>query len=160
MLNRVLVILAGVLLASVAVAVSQEAASTDVLTGTWNLNTNKSSQSGIERESIRIELAGDQHKFVYDRLGENGTELNWWFVTDMKGDCVNHTQVNGQPMTSKSCISRLGPRTFVNDTAILHEKYELSSDGRKMVVHTKFKGHPTGRSLPEQKLVFDRVLSQ
>jgi hypothetical protein len=33
------------------------------------------------------------YKFVYDLLAENGTELNWWFVTDMKGGCVKDTQV-------------------------------------------------------------------
>ncbi len=153
---KALIFLAGCLLASVPVAICQQAASTDDFIGTWNLNTKRSSGSGIEKESIRIESQGGQYKFVCDQLGENGTELNWWFVTDMKGACVKHTQVNGQLMTSKSCISRISSRKFVDDQAIVHEEYELSSDGRRMTVHRSFKGRPTGKSLPSVKLVFDR----
>jgi len=66
-LNR-LVAVAGFLLASVPVAICQEAPSADVFVGTWKMNPNKSSQAGIDSESIRIELAGDQHKFFFGQI--------------------------------------------------------------------------------------------
>ncbi len=95
----------------------------------------QSSRSGIERELITIDTQGNGYKFVYDWLGENGTELNFWFVTDMKGACVKETQVNGRPMTSKSCITRLDSRAFVNDTWVLKDEYKVSSDGQTLTVH-------------------------
>jgi len=126
--------------------------------GSWRFNPDKSRNSGTERESINIELRDGAYKFTYDWLAENGTELNWWFVTDMKGGCVKHTQVNGQPMTSKSCVTRLSTRKFVDET-ILRDEYEVSSDSRTLKLHRKFKVPPTVRmSAPKDAiLVFDRV---
>jgi hypothetical protein len=131
----------------------------DEFTGAWKLNTNKSSRSGIEREVITIEIQGNDYKFLYDWLAENGTELNWWFVTDMKGACVKNTQVNGRPMSGKSCITRIDSRTFVDDTAILKDEYRVSSDGQELIVHRTFViPPPVGRTGPRKvKLVFDRV---
>ena len=90
----------------------------DAFVGTWKFNPKKSSRSGTERESINIEVRDGAYRFTYDWLAENGTELNWWFVTDMKGVCVAHTQVNGQPMTSKSCVTRLTSHKFVDETIL------------------------------------------
>src|SRR6266487_276450 len=112
------------LLVSSTLAVCQQPALSDNFVGTWQLNANKSSRSGVERESIQIDFQGGQYKFVCDRLGENGTELNWWFQTDMKGECVILTGVDGKPMSGTSCVTRLSPRKFVNDTKIIHEEYQ------------------------------------
>jgi len=155
-----LLLLAGCLLANSSLAVCQGTASSGDFVGAWKLNTDKSSHSGIERESIQIDSQGDQYKFVYDRLGENGTELNWWFVTDMKGECVPHTLVNGKPMSSNSCITRSSPRKFVDDTKFLHEDYEVSSDSRQLIVHTQLKLQDPGKPLPVVKSVFDRVANE
>ena len=130
----------------------------DDFIGAWKFNPDKSSHSGTEKETINIELKDGAYKFTYDWLSEKGVDLNWWFVTDMKGGCVQDTQVNGQPMTSKSCIKRLSPRKFVNDT-ILKDEYEVSSDGRTLKLHREFKVPPSVR-MPKPKdaiLVFDRV---
>lgn len=135
-----------------------EASVTDSFIGAWKFNPDKSFRSGTERESINIELKDGAYKFTYDWLAENGTELNWWFVTEMKGGCVKHTQVNGEPMTSKSCVTRLSPRKFVDDT-ILRDQYEVSSDGRTLKLHREFKVPPSVR-MPKPNdaiLVFDRV---
>ena len=90
----------------------------DPFIGTWRLNTDKSSRSGIEKESITIESWGNEFKFLVDSLGENGAHLHYWFVTDMKGGAAKHTQVDGRPMSSESCITRLDSNRFVNDTAV------------------------------------------
>jgi hypothetical protein len=164
-LNKLLAV-ATLLLASVSLLMCQENPSTSArepvtaqdFIGAWKFNPDKSSHSGTERESINIELKGDDYKFTYDWLAENGTELKWWFVTDMKGTCVNHTQVNGQPMTSKSCITLLGRNKFVNDTSIVREEYELSSNGRNLKINRSYKIAPSGKTPPKNiKLVFDRV---
>jgi hypothetical protein len=129
----------------------------DHFVGVWKLNTDKSSHSGMVSESVVIETQGSDFKFLYDWLAENGTDLHWWFVTDMKGGCVKETQVNGKPMASQSCITRMDSKAFVNDTKILKDEYKVSADGETLVVRTTFKLSPNGKKLHEQKLVFDRV---
>ena len=135
-----------------------ESSAMDAFVGAWKFNPDKSLNSGTEREAINIELNGGAYKFTYGWLSEKGVQLNWWFVTDMKGGCVKHTQVNGEPITSKSCVTRLSPHTFVDDT-ILRDQYEVSSDGRTLKLHREFKVPPSVR-MPKPKdaiLVFDRV---
>jgi hypothetical protein len=135
---------------------------TDRFVGMWKLNTDKSSRSGIDRESIsitRVESEENEFKFVFDWLGDNRTELQWWFVTDMKGGISKHTQVNGRPMTSKSCITRLDSNTFVDDTKILKDEYKVSADGQTLIIRRNFKQSLNDKKLPEERLVFDRVSS-
>jgi hypothetical protein len=130
--------------------------------GMWKFNPDKSSRSGTERESISIatiESQENEFKFVFDWLAENGTELQWWFITDMKGGTSKHTQVNGRPMTSESHITRLDSKTFVDDTKILKNEYKLSADGQTLIVRRNFKRIVNGKKLPEERLVFDRVAS-
>jgi len=131
---------------------------TDDFIAAWKFNPHKSVNSGTEKETITIELNDGAYKFTYDWLSEKGVELNWWFVTDMKGECVKHNQVNGEPMTTKSCVTRLSPRKFVDDT-ILRDQYEVSSDGRTLTLRREFKVPPAVR-MPKPKdalLVFDKV---
>jgi hypothetical protein len=135
-----------------------ESSVADSFIGAWKFNPDKSLNSGTEGESINIELNDGAYKFTYDWLSEKGVQLNWWFVTDMKGGCVKHTQVNGEPMTSKSCVTRLSPRKFLDDT-MLRDQYEVSSDGRTLKLHREFKVPPSVR-MPKPKdaiLIFDRV---
>lgn len=136
---------------------SAERSTMDDFIGAWTFNPDKSSHSGTERESINIELKDGAYKFTYDWLAENGTELNWWFVTDMKGGCVKHTQVNGQPMSSRSCMKRLSPHKFVDDT-MLTDEYEVSSNGRTLKLRRKFRVPPNVQmTAPKDAiLVFDR----
>jgi len=122
----------------------------DRFIGEWKLNTEKSSRVGIESETVKIETAGNEYRFEYDRGAENGTVLHWWFVTDMKGECVKHTEKNGQSMSSQSCVKRLDGNRFVDSTIFGKDEYEVSRDGRRMTLH---------RTLLHAKmtLVFDRV---
>jgi hypothetical protein len=133
---------------------------TDRFVGMWKLNVDKSSRSGIDKESISIttvESEEKEFKFVFDWLADNGTELQWWFVTDMKGGVSKHTQVNGRAMSSESCITRLDSDRFVDDTKILKDEYKVSADGQTVTVRRTYKQSFNGKKLPEYKLVFDRV---
>lgn len=122
----------------------------DRFLGEWKLNAEKSSRVGIESETIKIEIDGSEYRFEYDQGGENGTVLHWWFVTDMKGGCVKHTQKNGQPMSSQSCVERLDGNRFFDKTLFGKDEYEVNRDGRRMTLH---------RTLLHAKmtLVFDRA---
>lgn len=135
-----------------------QSSAVDAFIGAWKFNPEKSSHSGTERESINIELRDGAYRFTYDWLAENGTELNWWFATDMKGGCVALTQVNQQPMNGKSCVTRLTSHKFV-DTHLFKDEYEVSSNGRTMKLHRKFIVPPSVRmTAPKDAiLVFDRV---
>jgi hypothetical protein len=130
----------------------------DSFIGTWNLNIDKSPGSHMEREVVSIVSQGNLYKLVYDWFGDNGTVLHVWLVTDMKGDCVKETQSNGQPTTGKACITRLGPRAFVDDNDILRDEYTVSRDGRTLTVVRNFKIWPAySKATPKPvKLVFDR----
>lgn len=98
----------------------------DRFLGEWKLNPEKSSRVGIESETIKIEPTGSDYRFEYDQVGENGTVLYWWFVTNMRGVCVKHTQKNGQPMSSQSCVERLDANRFFDKTLFGKDEYELS----------------------------------
>lgn len=108
---------------------------------------------------ITIEIQGSDYKFLYDQLAENGTEMNWWFVTDMKGGCVKDIQVDGRPMSSTSCIKRIDSRSFVDDMAIIKDQYKVSSDGKALIVHRTFiPPRSVATRVPRKvKLFFDRV---
>lgn len=122
----------------------------DLFLGEWKLNTGKSSRVGIESETVKIETTGSEYRFEYNQGAENGTVLHWWFVTDMNGECVKHTQKNGQPMSSQSCVKRLDANRFFDKTLFGKDEYEVSRDGRRMTLH---------RTLLHAKmtLVFDRA---
>jgi len=129
----------------------------DRFIGEWKLDTERSSRTGIESEVVKIENSGGEYKLAYDWAAENGTVLHWWIVTDMKGGCVKQTQTNGKPMTSQSCITRLGPDRFIDDTFLIKDEYEVSKNGQTLTIHRTFKMSPNGRQLPKSKLVFARV---
>jgi len=142
----------------------QEAASVPVnpapdnFIGEWKFNPEKSSP-GIQRASIKIELQGTDYKVTNDWLADNGTELQWWFVTDMKGDCVKATQVNGKPMGGETCITRIDSNTFVKAGKIATETFKVDSKKRTMTVEFAPKSTVivNGRHASKTKSVYDRV---
>jgi hypothetical protein len=130
----------------------------DRFVGAWKLNTDKTTHSGIQGETITIELQGNNFKFTYDWMAENGTELHWWYVTDMKGSVVKPIQVNGQPMSGESRITRLASGAFKVESAILKDEYKVSADGKTMKLHRTFLVKTSPQRIPEEvQLVFERV---
>lgn len=160
-LSRFLIVLS-VLIASSSPGLGPQARSqtvansnADRFLGIWKFNPEGSSPSGITSEQITIEFHDGQYKFSGDHLGENGTELHWWYVTSMSGETVKPTQVNGLPMSDEYRVTRLAPDFFRVESKILKEEYKVSRDGRIMMIQRKYlvlsKGMPN-----LQTLRFDR----
>jgi len=115
--------------------------------------------SGTQRASLKIELQGTDYKFTNDKLFDNGTELQWWFVTDMKGDCVKSTQLNGKPMGGETCMTRIDSNTFVRNDKLVTESYKVDPKKRTMTVEFAPKSTVivNGRHASKTKSVYDRV---
>jgi hypothetical protein len=136
---------------------TQLASPADRFIGVWKLNVDKSSRTGLVSESITIESQESNVKFTYDRLGENGTELHWWFVTDMKGGTVKPTQVNGRPMSGESRITRLDSYRFKDESAMQQDEYEVSANGQTMIIkRTNFLKHRPPQIPKQMRLVYER----
>jgi hypothetical protein len=125
----------------------------DRFLGAWKLNPEKSHPSNT-MESLTIEYQEGKYKFVVDWSADNGTELNYWFVTQMKGDAATVTQMNGKPMSDVEHMVRVDTNSFVNDTKFAEEKYNVSKDGQTLKLSRTFK---LGPKLPTEQLVFDRI---
>jgi hypothetical protein len=123
----------------------------DRFIGEWKLNTKKSSRVAIESETIKIETIGREYRFEHDQASENGAVLHWWFVTDMKGECVKQTQKNGEPMFGQSCVLRLDGNRFVDKTLLAKYEYKVDRDGQRMTVHRTL--------LPGRNIKLSRILS-
>jgi hypothetical protein len=129
----------------------------DRFIGVWKLNLDKSSRTGTASELITIESQESNVKFTYDWLAENTTELHWWFVTDMKGGSVKHTQVNGRPMSSESRITRLDSYRFTDESSMKRDQYQVSADGKTMTIQRTNLFNPAPHKIPkEMRLVFER----
>ena len=130
----------------------------DNFVGEWKFNPEKSSP-GTQRASLKIELQGTDYKFTNDKLFDNGTELQWWFVTDMKGDCVKSTQLNGKPMGGETCMTRIDSNTFVRNDKLVTESYKVDPKKRTMTVEFAPKSTVivNGRHASKTKSVNDRV---
>jgi hypothetical protein len=130
----------------------------DNFVGEWKFNPEKSPNSGgTTSEVIKIEQDGSGYKFTYDWKADNGTELHWWFVTDMKGNCVQATQSNGQPMNGEHCLTRINSDAFMSDNSVLTEQFKVKSKGQILNLERSYKHIFQGRKLSNAKLVFDRV---
>jgi hypothetical protein len=130
----------------------------DHFVGTWKLNVDKSSQPAHESELIKIEPRDGDYKFTYDEVFGNGTNLHWWFVTAMKGGAVKPTQTNGRPMSGESRITRHDSNSFVVESAVFKDEYNVSSDGTTLTDHRTLLMDPAPHKLPKKTLlVFDRV---
>jgi len=131
--------------------------SADRFIGVWKLNVDKSSYTGMVREQITIEFSGGDVKFTYESLNENGVELNYSFLTDMKGGVVKQTQMDGRPMNSRSRITRLDSHRFREDSPIEVDESKVSSDGRSMEVKRTYILEPLPPHVPKRvRLVYDR----
>jgi len=129
----------------------------DRFIGVWKLNADKTSRSGTVSELITIESQGKDFKFTYDWSAENGTELHWWYVTDMKGGIVKPTQANGQPMSGKPRITRIDSGSFKIESEVLKDIYKVSADGQTMKLQRKYLIDVAPHILPKEiRLVFDR----
>jgi hypothetical protein len=132
----------------------------DNFLGEWKFNPEKSPNSGgTTSEVIKIEPEGSGYKFTYDWKADNGTELHWWFVTDMKGDCVQATQSNGHPMGGKHCLTRMNSEAFMSDNSIVTDQFQVKSKGQTLNLERTYKHTINGQKLHHDKLVFDRVSS-
>jgi hypothetical protein len=130
----------------------------DNFVGEWKFNPEKSPNSGgTATEVIKIEPDGSGYKFTYDWKADNGTELHWWFVTDMKGDCVHATQSNGHPMHGEDCLTRINSDAFMSDNSISTEQFKVKSKGQTLNLERTHKRTFQGQKLPDARLVFDRV---
>ncbi|HTV82758.1 MAG TPA: hypothetical protein VME18_08925 [Acidobacteriaceae bacterium] len=96
-------------------------------------------------------------KFTYDWKWENGEELKWWLVTDLDGECVRDTQVNGEPMTSESCLKLLPSGQLVDDNRIVLDRYSLNREGARLRIHRVNRISPAGRKLPDVDLILNRM---
>ena len=157
--TRMLFPLAFVFVANIPLCSSQDkqpSAPADRFIGAWELNQEKSHRSDI-KESLTIEYQGANYKFVVDWSADNGTELYYWFVTQMKGDSATVTQMNGEPMSDIEHMTRLDEGTFVNETKYAKEKYAVAKDGQTLRLSKTFNRAAGDRKLPTEQLVFDRV---
>jgi len=109
------------------------------------------------REAITIEFENGHVKFTCEYLNESGVEFNYWFVTEMNGDVVKQTQMDGRPMNSHTRVTRLGPDRFREDSPIEVDEYKVSSDGHSMKVVRTYTLKPLPPKVPKQvQLVYDR----
>ena len=111
----------------------QQNASTDNFIGKWKLNVDKS-KLPPERETITIELQGSQCKISDDVAYDNGTELNFWTLTDMKGTVSKLTQSNGKPMNEEWRVTREDANNFVIDSRPFRNvsRYTVGADGHTL----------------------------
>jgi hypothetical protein len=120
----------------------------DRFIGIWKLNLDKSSRTGTVSELITIESQESNVKFTYDWLAENTTELHW---------SVEHTQVNGRPMSSESRIARLDSYRFTDESSMKRDQYQVSADGQTMTIQRTNLFNPAPHKIPkEMRLVFER----
>jgi hypothetical protein len=130
----------------------------DHFIGVWKLNEDKSTTKGAS-ELITIEAQGRDFKFTYDWSADNGTELHWWFLTDMKGGLTKPVQTNGKPLSkdSESRITRVDSTKFIDDAKLLRDEYTVAADGLTMTIQRTYKFDPTPHKLPAKiVLAFDR----
>src|SRR5215471_3793989 len=108
-------------------------AATDAFAGKWKLNVEKSSMPP-ERETITIQRQGSNYRIDCDIAYGNGTELNFWAVTDMNGTASKVTQANGKSMNEEWRVTREGADAFVVDSRPFHTvvRYKVSPDGQTL----------------------------
>lgn len=101
--------------------------------GKWRLNVEKS-VSPPERETITIEPQGADFKISCDVAYDNGSELSFWTVTDMKGTVSKVTQSNGKPMNEEWRVTREAADAFVVDSRPFQTvvRYTVSQEGQTL----------------------------
>ena len=128
----------------------------DRFIGVWKLRMDKTPHARAFGEVITIEGQGKNYKFTYDQSFENGTENHLWYVTEMKGEIVTDTHMNGQPIPGKFRITRIDSGSFEVDGEIQKDVYKVSSDGQTMKLQRTYSVHTRPNVLHDISLVFDR----
>jgi hypothetical protein len=130
----------------------------DRFIGVWKLRVDRPPHAGTFSEVMTIEGRGKNYKFTYDQSFGNRTEYHLWYVTEMKGEIVTDTHVNGQPKPGKSRITRIDSGSFKVEGEIQKDVYKVSSDGQTMKLRRTF---PTGMvigttRLQDESMLYDR----
>ena len=133
----------------------------DRFIGVWKLRTDKWSHAGTFNELITIESQGGvDYKFTYDLSTEKGKEYHWSYVTHMKGEIVQPTQMNGQPWPSKIRVTRVDSSTYKEEGDIQKDVYKVNSDGQTMKLQRTYaKGIVVGFTRPQGGTTGSVVLS-
>lgn len=135
--------------------------SEDRFIGTWNA---KKLRSGTVRESITIEPHETDFKFTYDWTAENGTELHWWYFTDMEGGVITYMGniglplVKGKPVGKPSItrVTRLDSSSFKVESEIQRDIYKVSIDGQTMKLQRTYPFQVRPYGFHEFSSVFER----
>jgi len=128
----------------------------DRLIGVWKLRADKTSHAGSVSEVITIEAQGKNYKFTYDQSFGSGMESHLWYVSEMKGEVVTDTHLNGQPRPGKSRITRIDGESFEVEGEIQKDLYKVSSDGQTMEVHRTYSAQTRPTGPHDFSLVFER----
>jgi len=128
----------------------------DRFIGVWKLRVDKTPHAGTFSEVITIEGQGKNYKFTYDQSFGNGTENHLWYVTEMKGEIVTDTHMNGQLVPGKSRITRIDSGSFKVEGEIQKEVCKVSSDGQIMKLQRTYSVRTRPNVLHDVSLVFDR----
>ena len=128
----------------------------DRFIGIWKLHADKTPHAGTFNQVITIEGQGKNYKFTYDQSVGNGREDHLWYVTEMKGEIVTDTHMNGQPMPGKSRITRIDSGSFKVEGEIQKDVYRVSSDAQTMKLQRTYSVQTRPNVLHDVSLVFDR----
>jgi len=128
----------------------------DRFLGVWKLRVDKTPHAGTFSEVITIEGQGKDYKFTYDQSFGNGTEYHLWYVTEMKGEIVTDTHMNGQPVPGKSRITRIDSGSFKVEGEAQKDVFKVSADGQTMKLQRAYSVQTRPNVLHDVSLVFDR----
>ncbi|HEY0797436.1 MAG TPA: hypothetical protein VGD64_16805 [Acidisarcina sp.] len=128
----------------------------DQFLGSWKLNVQRSPH-GPDREEISIQLEGANLKIADHSVLGNGTETDFWLITDPGGGFVRLTLKDGKPMNEEWRVTREGASSFIVDSRPFASqvRYEVSADGKTMSAR-RITSSIMGNT-PWPSLVYDRV---
>ena len=130
----------------------------DNFIGEWKLNAARSSPTA-ENEVLKIEPDGSGYKFTDERTSAKGKPSHRWFVTDMKGPCVQSFDSKGKN-PAKACFTRLDSNSFIDDVIVWIDRYQVSGDHNTLTMTRTWKLKPDGKTPPFHAVVYDRVKSE
>jgi hypothetical protein len=130
----------------------------DNFIGEWKLNVASSSPTA-ENEVLKIEPDGSGYKFTDERTFAKGKPSHRWFVTNMKGPCVQSFDSNGKN-PAKACFTRLDSNSFINDVIVWIDRYQVNGDHNTLTMTRTWKLKPDGKTPRVHAVVYDRVKSE
>ena len=136
----------------------------DRFVGAWKLNLDKSSMPPASK-TISIEHQGNAYRIRCHVRYDNGTELDSWSLTDMKGEMSKVGQSDGKPMNEEWRVTRESPDSFVIDSRPFRTvvRYTVSSDGQTLTARKVSSAMAGGKiengvlKSPVEILVFDKA---